>query len=214
MKKISQEEFEAKVQDIIDGKTTRVKLLLELRTDRNTLNNKIQELVVYNPELYRAFITKFPYVPREYTHIDYEALVIDILKKGYTRREWDDVYQIHSRTISRKIYEVEKENPELIALYREISGYKKRQEDLPDRLKKQIDELEEKEIYLGGVCDKKREELVSQEKTFVEKLQQGTGVAKASKEMGMGRFSKRIDTLNRIDIEKQFREKNEDEGER
>ena len=111
MIKISQQEFEEKVQDIIDGKTTRTQLQIDLRTDKNTLNNKIQELVVYNPELYRAFVQKFPYRPREYSHIDYEALIIDIMKKGYTRREWDEVYGISSRTIIRKIYCIEDENP-------------------------------------------------------------------------------------------------------
>ena len=69
MIKISQEEFEAKIQDIIDGKTTRVKLIEELKTDGRTLNTKIQELAVYNPKLYKAFVIKFPYRPKEYTHI-------------------------------------------------------------------------------------------------------------------------------------------------
>ena len=131
MIKISQQEFEEKVQDIIDGKTTRTQLQIDLRTDKNTLNNKIQELVVYNPELYRAFVQKFPYRPREYSHIDYEALIIDIMKKGYTRREWDEVYGISSRTIIRKIYCIEDENPELINLYREVAKYRKEQKTLP-----------------------------------------------------------------------------------
>ena len=104
MIKISQKEFETKIQDVIDGKTTRTRLLSELHTDRINLNNKIQELVIYNPKLYEAFINKFPYRPVKYTHIDYEALIIDILKNGYTRREWDVVYEgVSSRTIQRKI---------------------------------------------------------------------------------------------------------------
>lgn len=161
---ISQKEFEAKVRDILDGKTTRVKLISELKTDRDTLNNRIQELVVYNPKLYKAFIDKFPYKPREYTHIDYEALIIDILKKGYKRRELDEVYEgISSRTITRKISVVEKNNPDLIALYREVAKYRKQQKMLPMELQEKIDMLEEKEIFLGGVCDKRREELLEKE---------------------------------------------------
>ena len=130
MLEISQEEFEAKVQDIIDGKTTRVKLIKELKVDRMTLNTKIQELAVYNPELYRAFVIKFPYRPREYTHIDYEAVIIDILKKGYKRREWDDIYEVDSRTITRKIHDIEEVNPELVALYRKVSEYRKLENEL------------------------------------------------------------------------------------
>lgn len=208
MIQISQEEFESKIQDVIDGKTTRVKLLLELKTDRITLNNRIQELVVYNPELYQAFIEKFPYKPREYTHIDYEAIIIDILKKGYRRREWEDVYEVGSRTITRKIHDIEKTNPDLILLYREVSKYRKRQRELPRNLQIEIDKLEEKEIFLGGIYDKKREELLAQESEYNKKLLDGKGVIQASKELGKGRISKRIDTLNRIEIETRTRNLN------
>ena len=161
MIKISQKEFEDRIQDVIDGKATRKQLTKELRIDRNTLNNKIQELVVYNPELYKKFIEKFPYKPREYSHIDYEAIIIDILKKGYKRREWDDVYEIDSRTINRKIHEIEKENPSLVELYKQVSSYRKKQRHLPMELQQAIDELEAREIYICGIYDKKREEILA-----------------------------------------------------
>lgn len=214
MLKISQEEFEAKVQDIIDGKTTRTQLQIDLRVDKNTLNNKIQELVVYNLELYRAFVKKFPYRPREYTHIDYEALLIDIMKNGYTRREWDEVYGISSRTIIRKIYCIEDVNPELISLYREVSRYRKMQKALPLQLQMKVDMLEHKEIFHGGIYDKKRETLVGQEKAYNEKLQQGKGVSEASKEVGRARMSKAIDTLNRIELETKIIAEIDESGER
>ena len=170
MIEISQQEFEAKVQDIIDGKTTRANLIKELKIDKITLNTKIQELAVYNPELYREFVVKFPYRPREYTHIDYEAIIIDILKKGYTRREWNDIYEVDSRTITRKIYDIEEKNPDLVSLYRKVSEYRRRQKQLPEELIKAIEELEEKEIYLCDICDKKREELLKREKEYNEAM--------------------------------------------
>lgn len=208
MIEISQKEFEAKVQDIIDGKTTRVKLTKELKIDRVTLNTKIQELAVYNPELYKAFIIKFPYRPREYTHIDYEAIIIDILKKGYTRREWNTVYDVDSRTINRKIYYIEEKNPELVALYRKVSEYRKRQMELPAELKKAIEKLEEKEIYLCDVCDNKREELLKREKEYNDARSNGMGAARASKKVGYGRVSKAIDTLSRIELERRTKAEN------
>ena len=218
MIKISQKEFEDRIQDVIDGKATRKQLTKELRIDRNTLNNKIQELVVYNPELYKKFIEKFPYKPREYSHIDYEAIIIDILKKGYKRREWDDVYEIDSRTINRKIHEIEKENPSLVELYKQVSSYRKKQRHLPMELQQAIDELEAREIYICGIYDKKREEILAQEKAYNEKLLEGKSVAEASQELGRGRVSKAIDTLNRIEIEtmtrreKEHSKRDEDEG--
>jgi len=214
MIKISQQEFESKVQDIMDGKTTRTQLQIDLRADKNTLNNKIQELVVYNPKLYRAFVQKFPYRPREYTHIDYEALIIDIMKNGYTRREWDEIYGISSRTIIRKIYCIEEENPELISLYREVAIYRKMQKILPLQLQMKVDMLEEKQIFHGGIYDKKREALLSQEKEYNQKLQQGKGIKEASKEVGRERMSKAIDTLNRIEIETRIRKEINNDEER
>lgn len=206
MIEISQKDFEAKVQDIIDGKTTRNKLLIELKADRITLNNKIQELSIYNPELYKAFIEKFPYRPREYTHVDYEAIIIDILKNGYKRRELDEVYDgVSSRTIQRKIDIIAKNNPELVELYRLVSKYRKEQKTLPEELQRKIDDLEERKIFLGDPCDFKREELLEKEKQFNEAMKNGMGATKASKRVGQKRVSKAINTLNRINREKGIR---------
>ena len=202
MIEISQEEFEAKIQDIIDGKTTRVKLIEELKVDKVTLNTKIQELSVFNPELYRAFVIKFPYRPREYTHIDYEAVVIDILKKGYKRREWKDIYGIDSKTINSKMYDVEDINPELIELYREVSDYRKRQKPLPQELLDRIDRLKTKQIFLGDVCDNKRAELLEKEELYNKARMSGMGAEEASRKVGQGRVSKAIDTLSRIELER------------
>ena len=217
MIEISQKEFEAKVQDIIDGKTTRANLIVELKIDRITLNTKIQELAVYNPELYRAFVIKFPYRPREYTHIDYEAVIIDILKNGYKRREWDDVYGVDSRTINRRIYDVEASNPELVALYREVSEYRKKQMQLPQELVDRIEGLKSKEIFLSEVCDNKRAELLERERQYTEAILQGKGATEASRIVGQGRVSKSINTLSRIDLERMTLKelnKEDDEGER
>ena len=218
MIKISQQEFETKIQDIIDGKTTRVKLIEELKVDRVTLNTKIQELAVYNPELYRAFVIKFPYRPKEYTHIDYEAVIIDILKNGYKRREWKDIYGIDSKTINRKMHDVEVTNPMLMALYREVSDYRKRQMPLPQDLLDRIDSFVPKEIFLGDVCDNKRNELIEKEKEYNEARMSGMGAEEASKKVGQGRISKAIDTLSRIELERRIMSNNpnkeEDEGER
>lgn len=219
MIEISQKEFEAKIQDVIDGKTTRANLIIELKIDRVTLNTKIQELAVHNPELYRAFVIKFPYRPREYTHIDYEAVIIDILKNGYKRRDWDAIYEVDSRTITRKIHDIEKENPDLVALYREVSMYRKKQLQLPPHLIERIERLQSKEIFLGGVCDKKREELLDVERKYSDARIQGKGATEASKEVGKERASKSLDTLSRIELERKVlgdnsKKTNGEEGER
>ena len=88
-------------------------------------------------------------------------------------------------------------------LYKEVSRYRKEQKPLPKRLQAEIDLLEEREIFLGGVCDKIREELIEKEKIYTDARMKGTTDEVASKKVGRTRVSKLIDTLNRIELEKQ-----------
>lgn len=195
---ISQEDFESIIKDIIDGKCTRTELLKELKTDRVTLNNKIQELVVVNNALYMQFISKFPYVPREYTHIDYEAMIIDIMKKGYTKKQAAEQYGINDRTISRKINKVQKENPNLVELYREVAYYRKHQKPLPTELQQIVDNLEVKEVFVGGIYDKREQELLEKERQYTATKMAGISDTEA---YGNKRMSKDFSTLYRLEIE-------------
>lgn len=217
MKEIPQDEFEAGIQAVVEGKTTREKLMENWHMGADKLNTRIQELKVYNSKLYEKFIKKFPYRPREYTHIDYEAVVIDILKNGHKRREWNDVYGVDSRTINRRMYDVEASNPELVALYREVSEYRKKQMQLPQELVDRIEGLKSKEIFLSEVCDNRRAELLERERKYNEAILQGMGATEASKKVGQGRVSRAINTLSRIDLERRTLKelnKEDDEGER
>lgn len=198
MKQISQEEFEQSIQDIIDGKCTRVELQKRYHVDRVTLNNKIQELYVYNIDLYMAFIRKFPYKPREYTHINYRAMVIDIMKKGYNKRQLADQYEISDRTIARKINMLAETEPELISLYRRVAKYRKSQKRLPKDLQSEVDALPMEEIFLGGVIDKREQELMEKEKQYTETRMQGISDAKA---YGTKKTVKDLSTLYRIKLE-------------
>lgn len=202
MIQISQQDFENKVKQIIEGKTTRTKLIKELKIDRVTLNNRIQELFAYNPELYIEFITKFPYTPREYTHINWRAMLIDIMKKGYTKFEAEEQYGISSRTIARKVYEVEKEDEDISNLYREVSYYRKHKKKLPSQLQEVVDNLSEEEIFIGSVYDEREAELLKKEKEYQSKLLEGKRPMQASRECEMGRGKKTLSTLYRIEIEK------------
>lgn len=206
MIEISQQEFENKVQQIIEGETTRTKLLKELKIDKVTLNNKIQELLTCNPDLYHSFIKKFPYMPREYTHINWRAMIIDIMKKGYTKKEAEEQYGISSRTIQRKVYKVQESDEEIVSLYREVSKYRKMQKLLPQELQKKVNELPEEEIFIGGVYDKKIQELLELEKKYNDELLKGESAKNASANCGKSRVSKPLNTLYRIKIEESFRE--------
>lgn len=202
MKDIKQEEFEQRIRDILEGKCTRADLIKELKIDRITLNNEIQRLYVYNQELYFQFIAKFPYKPREYTHIDYEAMLIDIMKKGYTKKEAAEQYGIHDRTITRKAHQVGKEKPELENLYREVSYYRKHKYKLPQELQEKVNCLEEKEVFIGGIYDKREEELLKKERQYNQTKLEGTSDVKA---YGSKRTMKDLSTLYRLEIEQNVR---------
>lgn len=206
MVEITQEDFERKIGEILLGNTTRTKLIKELRIDKVTLNAKIQELIIYNPELYHRFISKFPYMPREYTHIDWRAMLIDIMKKGYTKFEAAEQYGISDRTIGRKVYAVQEYDSDIVELYREVSRFRKMKKPLPKRLQEIVNNLPEEEVFIGGIYDKREAELMKLEKEYTEKIMNGQGAKEASKECGTTRASKNIRTLYRIEIEKRANE--------
>lgn len=65
MKQISQGEFEQYVEAIIRGDMSKAQVVKELQTEARTLNNRIHELILTNPELHRRYVEKHPYKPRE-----------------------------------------------------------------------------------------------------------------------------------------------------
>ena len=81
MKKISNEEFEGLILDLINHKITRKELARMLEIDLRTLHKRIMEVSAINPELYEQYIGELAYKPKERTDIDFKALVIDIMKR-------------------------------------------------------------------------------------------------------------------------------------
>ena len=84
MKNISKDEFKQAIKRLINGEITKVKLAKELETDPRTLDNRIQELSATDPELYYEYVDVLPYKQKGIDHIDFEALVIYMLKNGCT----------------------------------------------------------------------------------------------------------------------------------
>lgn len=184
MLELSKKELEAKIQDLIDGKTTRKRLIKELETDSRTLNNKIREMSEYNPELYSAFITKFPYRTRERNDLDYEALVIEIVQTGMTSQEAAKKYNIGGRTIQRKVNQLQKENPYLVDIYKQVKDNNKRQVKSSKELQHQIDELVTRPVVICEINGIRRRELEELEKIYDERCQT-MSKEEAARSMGM-----------------------------
>lgn len=211
MIKISQEEFEIKIKEIIQGKKSKADVIKELQTDSRTLNNKIQELVVYNIDLYNEFINKKPFKSKTRDDIDYEALVIKMVKHSMFTVEAAAQFDIGVRTIQRIVKRVEKDNPELIAIYRAVKKANKNNLKIPYETQKQIDELVERPVKITEINEKRKKELENIEKIFNERLEQYGTKEKAARSMGFtsNRIYKLLNELYRIKIEdntKKFRE--------
>ncbi len=202
MKQVSKEKFEEYVQEIINKKMTRKQLIEILQSDSRTVNKKIQELAGYNPDLYQRFIEKYPYSPKQRTDIDYEALVIDMLQKELMTEQASEIYGVSVRTITRRITDLEKDNPNLISIYRQAAEDKKRGRKHSEKLQKAILELVPREVIISDKVSQKKEQLLKIERIYnqrcniVEKQE-------AAKSMGYtyNRIQKLLNELYRIQIE-------------
>ena len=211
MLEVSREEFEEKIQDLIDGKTTRKKLIKELETDSRTLNNKIREMSEYNPELYSSFITKHPYRTKERNDLDYEALVIEIIQTGMTRLEAAQKYGVGERTIERRVKKLEKENPYLVEIYRQVKENNRYKSKPTQELQLQIDELVPRPVVICAINGQKKKELEEFEKIYNERCLT-MSKEEAARSMGIHReqIFKMMNQLRRLrseDEAKSFKER-------
>lgn len=203
---ITQEEFEAKIQDIIDGKLSKTKLVKELETDSRTLNNKIQELSVYNIDLYLKLIEKYPYKQKVRDDIDYEALAIEIVKKSMTTKEASKKYGLGERTIRRKIDSMEEENPELFAIYKEVKENIRYKRDNSLDLQNKIERLVPRTVKIAEMNETRKRELEDLESIFNNRCEHETKT-EAAKSMGitLNRMIKLLNELYVIRIEESHR---------
>lgn len=206
MKKISMEQFKSEVLKLINGKTTRKKLARELETDIDTINRKITTLSEVDNSLYQEYVKRFPYKPKSRTDIDFEALMIEIMKSGDTVQAASDKYGISVRTISRKVNKIKKENPDLVELYKIYTDTKKRGKKLHIFYEEKISEIPSKPVVLSELTEGREAELEKTLQDF-ERLvfEEGMSKAEAARRLGFDDYPtvwKKYETLHRIKIEK------------
>lgn len=205
---ISQKEFEEKIRELIDGKTSRIKLAKELGTDIRTLNNKIvEEISVNNPELYIEFIKKFPFKQRQRDDIDYEALVIEMIKHRTTTLDAANKYELGVRTIQRKVNKLEKENTYLIAIYKQVKKNNKTGVPVPVDIQEKIDMLVERPVKINEMNDTRKKHLEEIERIFNNRCRY-VSKKEAADSMGISihRIYMSLNDLYRIKIEENHRE--------
>lgn len=209
MKQITDKEFYESIEKIIRGESSRAKLIKELETDSRTLNNKIQELVIYNPELYSRFIKKFPYRTKTRDDIDFEALAIEITKNGTTTFQASKKYNIGERTIRRRMKELAKENPYLAEIYNEVKENNKHSRSNSLELQDKISKLILRPLQISEINETREKQLEEIERVFNKRCQI-VSKEEAAKSMGMtaNRVYKVLNELYRMRIERESKNQN------
>ena len=206
MRKVSQVEFENLIREIIDGKRSKANVIKELQTESRTFNNKIQEMSITNPDLYREFIKVLPYKPRERKDINIVGLVTELLKTGTTLEEICNKYNIGVRTVSRKISQLknsEKESEiELYELYKSVARKKSNVKQLSTNERFRIENLETQKVKGIDDTQRRKQELLNLEKQY-QTLCLECGKEEAAKRLGYtpNRIYKLLNELYRIEIE-------------
>lgn len=200
MKDLSSQEFEEKIQELIDGKITRANLAKQLESSIRTLNNKITKLAETNPDLYAEFIKKFPYKPK-FIEIDIEALAVQVIENGI-----DSISKatgISSRTITRKVNTLKKTNPELYDLYKRRND--NMSEDERARYISQVNKFNKMSKIERYELEGKESELISILSEFERKVAEGMSKNKAAISLGFDGYPtiwKKYQELNRIRTQK------------
>jgi len=211
MIKISQGEFGEKVKEVIRGEKTLIGLCKELQTDERTLIQNIILHSAYDPEVYAEFVEIHPYRTRQREDIDFEALLIEILKQGMTSKEASKKYNVGVRTIQRKVEKLRKTNPELVEIYKQAKQNNKKDQPYSTLLIMQIDDLIERPVIIGEINGQTEKRLEEIEKIYNERRLEYSTKEETAKSMGFtpNMLYKMLNQLYRIKIEKIQKQQNE-----
>lgn len=193
MIEISQQEFENCIKDLINKKITRVELAKKLETDIRTLINKIYG--INNIELLEQYIKIYPYRPKENKNIDYEALIIELLKHECTVKEIQEKYGISERTYRRNVKKLEVSNNELYLVYKDYLRNALSNDDL-----EYIGTLEEEPVKFSDCVEDRKAELMYFFMRYKELLDTGLTEKQAQNELKTTskEIKRKSDELERI----------------
>lgn len=127
MNNIEWEEFITELVKRKD-KTNIKKLCKDKGVGLETLYRKVSILKETNPELYKEFNTKYPYIPRDIKGVDFEQLMRESILFGISQSELEEKYGITKRTIQRRFKKIKNLNQELYGIYERYTSLKKGEE--------------------------------------------------------------------------------------
>lgn len=193
MVEISQQEFENCIKDLINKKTTKVELAKKLKTDIRKLANKIYE--IDNKELLNQYIKMYPYKPAKNENIDYEALIIEIVKTNESVMNMQEKYDIAERTYRRNINKIQYKNRVLYTIYKNYISGKMTEED-----KRYIDTLERRKVSYSNCVEDRKAQLMQLFLIYEKLIEKGLTEKQAMTELGENTKSlkRKSDELKKI----------------
>ena len=200
---ISEKDFLNYLEKYANKEISMSKLVEVLKSDYRTINNKIIEISITNPELYYRIVLGHPYKQKGRVDIDFEALMIYIIKHSITIMQASEIFNVSRRTIQRRVNEIKSTNLELYKLFKIAVGKDKRILNSLD-IQEQIGKLQSRPVVVGEVNEEREKFLLDIEKRYNELLATGILKEQAAKEMGYTRnyINNALDELYRIKIEK------------
>lgn len=200
---ISEKEFIEYLEKYANKEISMSKLVEVLKSDYRTINNKIIEMSITNPELYYRIVLGHPYKQKGRVDIDFEALMIYVIKNSITIMQASEIFNVSRRTIQRKVNEIKNTNLKLYKLFKIAVGKDKKIIDSLE-IQEQIENLQLRPVVVGEVNEEREKFLLDIEKRYNELLATGILKEQAAKEMGYTRnyINNALDELYRIKIEK------------
>jgi len=200
---ISEKELLEYLERYANKEISMTQLVKELETDYRAMNNKIIELSIEYPELYYKIVINNPYKQKSRTDIDFEALMIYIMKKGIMILEAAEVFNISRRTIQRKVNNIKETNPELYELFKIYTAHDKKPLNDP-RIQEKIEKLEYKEVVVGELNEEREQYLLELERKLNDLIASGMSKEQAGKQLGHSRdyMNRALNELYRLKIEK------------
>ena len=201
---ITEQELIKYLEKYANKEISMTSLVKTLQTDYRTLNSKILRLSVDYPELYEKIVKNNPYSQKNRSDIDYEALMIYILKNHMTVQDAAALFNVSEKTIRRRVKEEKEKNPELYKLFKSVIRRGRTSNDR-EQLKGEIDKLEYREVIISKRNEHRKEFLLQFEEKFNSLVSENKTKEQAAKEMGytLNYVHKILNELYRIKIEEQ-----------
>ncbi|MCI9063728.1 MAG: hypothetical protein HFJ17_03910 [Clostridia bacterium] len=206
---IPEEKLIEYLEDYADKKISLAYLKDILETDYRTIQNKIIGLSITHPDLYYKIIVNNPYRAKERTDIDFEALMIYIMKNRLTTIKATKIFNISRKTIQRRVNKIKSSNPDLVDLYKKYTNSNRFGINISKKMCEEIDNLEEKPVIIGKINEDREKYLLEVEENFNNLVLGGMSKDEAAKKIGLNSSAqvyKILNELYRLKIEDDVRE--------